>query len=115
MNKKILIGAIVLVIIVLFLLGIFVFKNYFQKQNITQNPINTQNTEQPSVNNDIPSIQIETQGGTINTQGASGQGGLIVCMDKCGDGICQKTDPNCKDGSACICPETNNDCPKDCK
>lgn len=44
--------------------------------------------------------------------------GLYVCADRCGDNICQFADPECGEENTnlnCICPETNQDCPQDCK
>jgi len=65
-------------------------------------------------NNAAP-VQIEVGG--VKAGGESGQGLLSVCMDKCGDDVCQKTDPNCGEGGNlnCVCPETPQDCPQDCK
>ncbi|MBU4204797.1 hypothetical protein KKE19_01545 [Patescibacteria group bacterium] len=40
------------------------------------------------------------------------QGGLIICRDLCGDGICLNS--VCSDDMNCPCPETPEDCPQDC-
>ena len=48
-------------------------------------------------------------------EGNNGGGTFTVCLDKCGDGICQKPDPNCKNDLNCVCPETKTDCSEDCK
>ncbi|MBU3934597.1 hypothetical protein KKC00_01400 [Patescibacteria group bacterium] len=40
------------------------------------------------------------------------QGGLIICFDQCGDGVCLST--TCTDDMNCPCPETPEDCPQDC-
>lgn len=58
--------------------------------------------EQPSVN---ISPQIETEP----------QSGIFVCADKCGDNICQTSDPGCKNDLNCICLENQRECPQDCK
>ena len=56
-----------------------------------------------------PDVQIEAQG-------ENGNGQLLVCQDKCGDGVCQKVDNNCGKGStSCICPEEPKECPQDCQ
>lgn len=71
---------------------------------------------QPQENNpedSVPQVQIDIQG--AQTQGENNQGSFSVCLDKCGDNICQESDPDCgKSNLNCICPETNEDCPEDC-
>lgn len=111
-DKSILLTLIVLLVVALFV-GFVIYKY------ITNSSVNIQNytggvqTENSSpenledVNKDIaPTVQIETQGGT-----------LTICVDKCGDGECQITDLNCiRDNSLnCICPETKQECSQDCK
>lgn len=61
---------------------------------------NSQNQDQP---NNIPQVQLQPQGS------------LIVCADKCGDGICQPVGTICDDNLNCVCSETKEDCPSDCK
>ncbi|MEK7080435.1 MAG: hypothetical protein AAB925_01205 [Patescibacteria group bacterium] len=94
MNKKFLI-AIILILAVVLVAGFFAYKYLGQ--------VNSADTE------NLP-VQIEA-GGT-----QPDGGGLSICFDKCGDNVCQKTDPNCKDNSMnCICLETSQECPQDCK
>ena len=51
----------------------------------------------------------------VQTEGTDSER-LIICADKCGDGVCQKTDPTCEKGNLnCVCAETKQDCPQDCK
>ncbi len=58
-------------------------------------------------NSEAPDAQIET--------GDRG-GGLIICADQCGNGVCQGQDLECpKNSLNCICPETPQECPQDCK
>jgi len=46
--------------------------------------------------------------------GNGGQnGGLIICRDDCGNGVCQQD--VCTDDMNCPCPETPEECPQDCK
>ena len=62
----------------------------------------------PAENNPLENseIQIETRS----------KGGLHICADKCGDGVCQRVDLECsKDSVNCICQEDINECPEDCK
>ena len=40
---------------------------------------------------------------------------LLVCVDKCGDGVCQEVATDCKEGNLnCACLENITDCPQDC-
>lgn len=45
---------------------------------------------------------------------STGGGALNVCLNRCGDGICQELDSNCGRNN-CICQETYQYCPRDCK
>lgn len=62
-------------------------------------------------------VKVQDSIGGIGTEAQQGGGTLTVCVDKCGDGICQKTDPNCdvNNNLNCPCPETLQECPQDCK
>ena len=120
-DKKILIILIIALVVIL-LLGIWIYR-YLSAGGAkiensaggvqTQAPATEQNSNQN--NNSPPQVQIPAGG--VQSQGENGGGTLSVCLDKCGDGICQKTDPNCgKDNNLnCICPETPQECPQDCK
>ncbi len=130
MSKKFLVILIVAVIIVL-IAGIFAYKYFGELKSIVQNYYGGPKTETPSVetpaeqkkdsgpensneNIETPQVQIQAEG--ISVEGNNGGGGLTVCSDRCGDGTCQKSDPDCKAGSMnCICPETAQDCHQDCK
>lgn len=70
-----------------------------------------------SNNSSANNQQAQVEVGGVQAQGEGGFGTLSVCVDKCGDGICQKTDSTCgKDNNLnCICPETHQGCPHDCK
>ncbi len=122
-DKKILIILVILLLVVL-VAGFFIYKNLIgssatndsegsalktpgeQAQEIQQN-LGSQNIVPE--NQDLPSVNIKAEG-------QNGGGFLTVCLDKCGDGICQTADPNCKEGnSTCICAETKEECSKDCK
>jgi hypothetical protein len=63
----------------------------------------------------IPQVQI--QPGDMQVEGGEGKGSFSVCLDRCGDNICQTTDPNCAPGNnlSCVCEETHQSCPQDCK
>ena len=117
-DKKVLVISIIVIIAIL-LVGFVVYqyiKEYSQNPSEVKNLTGGAQTEQAAgdISSDqdknVPQIQIQAEGGT-------GLGSLTVCSDKCGDGICQKTDPACgKDTNLnCICPETPQECPKDCK
>jgi len=116
-DKKILLILIVVIAAVL-LVGFMVYQYMVSPATKMQNSTGGAQTEvqgSPKEDNNNPQVQVEVGG--IQAQGGNGQGMLSVCLDKCGDGVCQKTDPNCgKDNNLnCICPETPQDCPEDCK
>lgn len=113
MNKNFLIISALIIIIIL--LAVFAFYKYMPVPTPSkiQNSAGGAQIEKPSDNS--PGVQIEVGG--VQAEGQKGGGTLTVCLDKCGDGVCQTTDPNCaKDGTqTCICPETPSECSKDCK
>ena len=115
MDKKLLISIIVLAILVVG--GIWAYM-YFNDQP-TLAPQNQEQSfdsaqDEPNNQNSNPlqngGIEIETGNGN--------SGGLTICSDKCGDGICQDTQEEltCKSGNPnCICKESVSECPQDCK
>lgn len=106
MNKKSLIILIINLIIVLAVLtaGFFVFEYLKQKKSALQGSIGQENiennAEQPPEN-----PKVETGKPT----------GLFICADKCGDGICQESNDECKDNMNCVCPESKEECSADCQ
>ncbi len=108
-NKKIVIGVIVIAVIAL--AGFFGAQYLGMKKNqpatsqpTTQNNKTTSN--QPTIGN--VKIDTKTSGLSVSLQN--------TCAYRCGDGICQTSDPSCKPGdSSCICPETPQNCLQDCK
>ena len=47
---------------------------------------------------------------------APSKGTFSICLDQCGDGICQAPPVACKEGDlSCVCAETQKTCPQDCK
>jgi len=128
MNKFFLITIIVILAVVL-AAGFFGFKYLNQiKQVETQNSLGGANIENPAEqktnigaenqNSQTQTPQVQIQAGGIQTEENSGGGSLSVCLDKCGDGICQKTDSECAKTNSnlnCVCAETPQDCPQDCK
>jgi len=93
MSKKI-------VILLLVVVAIIVVAGFGLYQNGRQVPVNSENQE------NIPVGEVEVNGG--------GQGGLVICSDKCGDGICQELEEKCSNLN-CICREDKQECPQDCK
>ncbi|MEK7562421.1 MAG: hypothetical protein AAB509_01955 [Patescibacteria group bacterium] len=110
MNKKILIIIIVAAITIL-VAGFLVFKYLGQAKGInTENTAGGANIEKPAESTDVPKVEIEAVGGTGKG------GGLTICADRCGDNVCQNTAPECAESSLnCVCVETPQDCPADCK
>ena len=120
-DKKIL-TILILTIAVILLAGFGAYKYMSNHVVKVQDSVGGAQTEQRAGNasgqdNSSANVQqIQIQAGGVQAEG-SGTGTLSVCVDNCGDGICQKTDPACgKDNNLnCVCPETPQDCPKDCK
>jgi hypothetical protein len=117
MNKKILfiLGAVLLAAAIIAMGAWYQFsylpgqnampQNQEQQENPQENP--QQNIENNNPANPLSDVEVETQGGNV--------GGLFVCSDKCGDGICQQEiEKDCKNLN-CTCVETKTDCPQDCK
>lgn len=108
-DKKILIW-IVIALVVILLLGLAIYR-YMKEGGIkVQDTAGGIGTE---IENNTPQVQVQPE--DIQAQGANGGGTLTVCVDKCGDGICQTSDPECKDSMNCVCPENQQECPQDCK
>jgi|SRR3989344_2209873 len=111
-DKKILITLIIFLI----LIAAAVF---FAYKYLVNNSPEKKITEEQEISSDISNTpeqtpNIKLQNPNIEIQGI-GAATLTVCLDRCGDGVCQKTNDNCKDGNLnCICPETVNECPQDC-
>jgi hypothetical protein len=121
-DKKVLI-VLILVIVIILLIGFAIYKyttdSKIKVQDFTgeaqteqKSADNTNNKDNPAVT--IPQIQIQANG--VQAQGGE-RGGLSVCVDECGDGVCQKADLSCDENNNlnCICPENPQECPKDCK
>lgn len=123
-DKKVLIVAIVVLLLVL---GVVFFAyTYLVSGKKDLNSNNSQATQQQTIqapqdntqeNNpiieELEKPQIQFQNPTIGTQE---KGSLMICADKCGDGICQKAGEVCpeNDHLNCACGETIQECPQDC-
>jgi len=118
-DKKVLIILIVFLIVVLFA-GFFVFKYLKEIKTTVQDSLGGTNTEesgQQDNNSELsPNEEEQSSIDTLSPQiEIESQPGLSICADKCGDGVCQASDPECKNSMNCVCPETKQDCPSDCK
>jgi hypothetical protein len=116
MNKKNIIISIVVLIALLVVL-FFVYEFFSTPKEPVKDVIGGVNTEQPiapTTNNNSDSVQVQTE--EIKVEETTSKGTLTICLDKCGDGFCQTSDPKCdKPDLNCICLETKADCPQDCK
>ena len=110
MNKKILIISIIVLVVVL-ALGFIVYKY------IVSVPVEVQNVAGGAQVQNDASDQVKVDVDGIKTEPVNGGGTFNICLDKCGDGICQETDPKCGEdiNLGCVCLETSQDCPQDCK
>lgn len=108
--EKRLITSIIAVVAVL-IIGTIIYSAMAKPAGYVNNSNNIENSAVPSASPN-PSTNISVE---VKTDG-NNSGGLLICADQCGDGICQEKDLSCKEGNLnCICPETKDDCPKDCK
>ncbi|MBM3206053.1 MAG: hypothetical protein FJZ43_00310 [Candidatus Staskawiczbacteria bacterium] len=112
MNKKFLLISIVG--IVLAVIGALLAYSYiFQNNETNLDFIESKNTQNQTNNSNDSNVGID--GIELKTSNEVKEG-LIICSDKCGDGICQDKNSMCEDGSLnCICIESALDCPSDCR
>lgn len=119
LNRKSVVYIITGVIILVFIsYGVFSgYKNLSQKEpsgeDIKEGAPQGQQKEigEPEGNNNPAGGQEEEPNNNLRGEEQKG-GGLFICADECGDGICQ-TDV-CTDNFNCPCLETPEDCPQDC-
>jgi len=124
-NKKTsIILGIILVVLVLGGLSFYQYSVSNTNKDNLNNDDNSANVEQinPNSNQNENQDQIQVQSDGIKVEGSDNsgntgpQGGLIVCVDKCGDGICQNSNTACDPkGLNCVCQESLAECPQDCK
>jgi|SRR3989344_77536 len=113
MNKKVLI--ITVVFLVLLLVGGFFTYNYFTKIKTfipnDENSLNKQGNQQENTQNSQDQVNVDISNIEIEEGDKSG---LLICVDKCGDSICQKVEDQCNNLN-CVCLEDKQECPQDCK
>lgn len=105
--KKFFIPAIVVAVLI-----VAVVSYWFYNANIAvapnspeqseQNGQEQQRVQEPENKSGTPVIEMQEQSG------------IFVCVDKCGDGICQPPEKEC-DNLNCVCLENPQECPADCK
>lgn len=109
-DKQVIIVLIVLVVVAV-LAGVMVYQYIAgsgpEIENTTGGATTDNNTDNTQIQISAPEIQVEAENGV---------GELIICLDECGNGVCQEKDLRCveKTDMNCICPETPQDCPQDC-
>lgn len=115
-DKKILI-ILIIVLIAFLVAGYFVFKYTKEIRTRTQDLSDGANTEEEQSEKTEPSLDEENSAVEIEYPRieADPESGLFICVDQCGDKVCQTSDTECKDNINCICPETKEDCPSDCQ
>lgn len=121
MNKKIftylVIITIIIVAVIFFVYQYMVNKN-IEVENYTGG-ISTENQSSQIQNDDgtqeVPGDLDDSNIIDIQAEGDNGGGTFSVCLDKCGDGVCQTSSAGCQDGLNCTCIETPQDCSQDCQ
>jgi len=121
-DKKVLIILIIAIIAIL-VSAFFIYKYAGSVKNgveDTAGGIDTEGQSQQNLseeNNDDSTPQIEIKAEAV-TGNSNGESMLLVCLDKCGDNICQDTEKEWtqeNENANSICPETFEECPQDCK
>lgn len=109
MDKKILI-TIIFVLVIILIAGYFGYQYFSNMGTKVDNAVGETNIE-----NNTPQVEVTTEG--VKAEATNGGGTLTICVDKCGDNICQTTDIECsKDNDLnCVCLESLQECPQDCK
>lgn len=117
-DKKILLTA-VIVLFLFLVFGLLIFKNTKNDLSVqnTTGGINTENKPVQTINGNTDGIKAVNGQAKIEqiNNNSKTTGVIIVCQDKCGDGVCQPAGTICPDKLNCICAETKADCPQDCK
>jgi len=110
-DKKVL-GILVIALLIILVIGLFAYK-YISNNSSPE----IQNTAGGVQTNDQESPQVQIGPDDIQVQTGSSGGSLSVCLDECGNGICQQADNDCSmnDSMNCVCPESAQDCPNDCQ
>jgi len=104
MDKKVL-AVLIILAAILVLGGLAVYSNVRVPNS------EVQNSTGGAQSGPLPEVQIQAEGDS-----GTGNGTFTVCLDNCGDGICQAEDQDCgKNGLNCICAENKQECPQDCK
>ncbi|KKP33231.1 MAG: hypothetical protein A2312_00870 [Candidatus Staskawiczbacteria bacterium RIFOXYB2_FULL_32_9] len=118
MNKKVLVISLVVLIIIL-VMGVFVFFNLKDVKAPVSNFVSEINNPENGISNNVeqkvedPKIEIGIP--EIETENGKNPPGLQICVDVCGDGVCQPVGTICKDNLNCPCEETKEYCPQDCR
>lgn len=116
MNKKLFILGIIVVVLIVFGGTLVYYKKTAdeQKGEDFASLIDNEKNEESKENSESqlpPQIEIQA----VSGENAS-EGSLIICVDKCGDGVCQNEETVCEGGNLnCVCVETMINCPQDCK
>lgn len=115
LNKKILIISVALIV----LASGFYFYNYLVVSNVKVETKLEETTNTGTVNLKEEGLfktpeQVKKE--VKETPKDNSGGFLSVCVDKCGDGVCQKVDTVCESGGLnCVCEENLQECPQDCR
>jgi len=112
-RKGLIIAVIALVMLVIFSI---IFYQYLLSKNAAKLLLLSSPTPDMTMITPSPSPSVHVEAGGFTAEGTNGAGSFTICLDKCGDSICQKEDTACTPGDFnCTCHETPKECPQDCK
>lgn len=110
-HKKIWFWVVMLVLIAVIGFGVYdVVKHH--PFSVNHQPIIQTITPASPTTSTSPKVEVIT----AEPKQPESKGVFSICLDKCGDGICQDTASDCKEGDFnCVCLETKAECSQDCK
>ena len=118
MDKKLLVWGALAVVVLIVIIGVYMMMQNNQKtptsleQNDQPNTVTQPSDQDTTPQNDTNQPTVDVQVGGVTT--TEGGGGLLVCVVRCGDKVCQKTLVCPKGDLNCVCDETPESCPEDC-
>ena len=117
MDKKIIIIITVTAIIFISIAGFFAYNyiNHFNDKAEQQMPSGDDQQENLPKENISGNNDSQKADPPIDVKTEKPKGSFTICVDQCGDRICQSESIDCSNNNLnCICPENYSECPQDC-